>query len=209
MVGQSCVVRYTNPFGGIRGVRPPVRSTAGTRQRDRFFESRRREQPFVAHLRDSLLPRGALFGGQDERVHVVRRHRLPRERRRNRRIRLRRPRLLARHVALRHRALFDGPERLAGDAIEHEQETLFGRLRDGVDRLAVVANRDQLWGGVVVVVPQIVVHHLKMPQASFRCVHPARAGSCRRGCCRCDRRRSSRRSASRWGSRRCLAFRRP
>ena len=59
---------------------------------------------------------------------------LPRERRGNGRKRLRRPRLLARHVALRHRALFDGPQRLAGDAIEHEQETLFGRLRDGVDR---------------------------------------------------------------------------
>ena len=57
-----------------------------------------------------------------------------------------------------------GPQRFAGDAIEHEEETLLGGLCDGVDRLAVVANRDQLWRGIVVVVPQIVVHHLKMPQ---------------------------------------------
>ena len=62
-------------LGGIRGVRTPVRSTASTRQRDRLFESRRSEQPFVAHLRDPLAPRGALVGGQDVRVHIVRRHR--------------------------------------------------------------------------------------------------------------------------------------
>ena len=109
---------------GIRGARAPVRSTARARQRDRFFEPGRREQPLVAHLRDSVPPRGALFGGQDEGVHIVGGHLLPRERRRGCRIRLRRPRLLARHVTLRHRTLFDGPQRFAGDAIEHEEETL-------------------------------------------------------------------------------------
>ena len=43
-----------HPLGGIRGVRAPIRSAAGAGERDRFFESRRSEQPFVAHLRDAL-----------------------------------------------------------------------------------------------------------------------------------------------------------
>ena len=78
---------------------------------------------------------------------------------------LRRPGLLTGHVTGRHGTFFDRPKRLSGDAVEDEKKTLLGRLRHGIDELAVVTNRDQLWSGVVVVVPQIVVHHLKMPKA--------------------------------------------
>ena len=65
----------------------------------------------------------------------------PRERRRLGRKRLRRRRMLARHVALRHWPLFDRPDRLARDAIEHIQQTELRRLRNDVDRLAVVLHR--------------------------------------------------------------------
>ena len=61
-------------LGGIRGAGAPVRSSAGAGQRNRLLEPRRREQALVAHLRDPVLPRRALFGGQDERIHVVRGH---------------------------------------------------------------------------------------------------------------------------------------
>ena len=70
-----------------------------------------------------------------------------RERRRLCGERLRRPGFLARHVGLRHRTLFDGPQRLAGHAVEYEQETLFGWLRDGVDVLAVMSHGEQLGRG--------------------------------------------------------------
>ena len=36
-------------------------------------------------------------------------------------------------------AVFDGEQRLAGGAIEEEDEAVFGGLGDGVDRFAVVA----------------------------------------------------------------------
>ena len=79
--------------------------------------------------------------------------------------RLRRPGLLARHGALLDRPLLDRPQRLAGDAIEHEQEAVLGGQRHGVDRLAVVLDGDQLRRRGEVVVPQVVVHDLEVPHA--------------------------------------------
>ena len=64
-----------------------------------------------------------------------------------------------------HGPLFDGPERLAGDAVEDIQEAELGGLRDHVHRLAVVAYGEQLGAGGEVVIPEIVVDGLKMPEA--------------------------------------------
>ncbi len=54
--------------------------------------------------------------------------------------RLRRRGVLAGHVARRHRTLFNRPDRLAGDAIEDERESLLRHLHDGVDAAAVDAS---------------------------------------------------------------------
>ena len=78
--------------------------------------------------------------------------------------RLRRPGLLAGHVALRHRTLLDRPERLAGHAVEHIQETGLARVRHGVDAAAVVAHGDELRRRHVVEIPEIVMHGLEMPE---------------------------------------------
>ena len=89
--------------------------------------------------------------------------------------RLRRRRELAGHFALRHRPLFDRPQRRAGLPLEHVEESGLARLRDDVDRLAVVLHRQQLRRGGVVVVPQIVMHDLEMPERL-----PVRASSASR-----------------------------
>ena len=72
--------------------------------------------------------------------------------------------LLTGHVRLRNGTLFDGPQGLAGDAVEGEQEPLLGDLRDGIDHFSIVANGQQLGRGGVVIIPNIVVDHLEMPQ---------------------------------------------
>ena len=69
-------------------------------------------------------------------------------------MRLRRRGLLRRHVGLRHRLLGDRPDRLAGDAVEHVEPALLGRLRDQLARLAVDRRVDQQRRRRVVVVPQ-------------------------------------------------------
>ena len=68
------------------------------------------------------------------------------------------------HVALRHGPLLDRPQRLAGHAIEDLEESLLAGLRDDVDLLAVVADGEELGRGREVVVPEVVVHHLEMPE---------------------------------------------
>ena len=64
----------------------------------------------------------------------------------------------------RNAALFDGPHRLARHAIEDVQEAGFSGLGHDVDRSSVAPDGRELRGGDVVVVPQIVVHHLEVPQ---------------------------------------------
>ena len=103
--------------------------------------------------------------GVDVRVHVVGRKRLARERRRRRREGLRRPRLLARDVALRDGTLLDRPERRPRHAVEHVQHARLAGLGHDVHHPAVVADREQLRRGHEVVVPQIVMHELLVPQA--------------------------------------------
>ena len=77
--------------------------------------------------------------------------------------RLRRPRLLAGRGGLRHRALLDAEDRLAGDAIEDEQQPHLRDLRDRRDRLAVLHDVDQRRRGAQIVVPDVVVHELPVP----------------------------------------------
>ena len=166
------------------------------------------KRPPLRALRDPVLPHRPVLGREDVRVDLVLGERLLRKRRRIGRERLRRPRLLAGNVARRDGPLLDRPDRLAGHAIEDVEESGLARLRDDVDELPVVPDGRQLRRGGVVVVPEIVVDHLEMPEALAR----ARVERDERGAeqVRADagRRRSSRRSASRSGSRRCRAPRR-
>src|SRR5439155_17323167 len=63
------------------------------------------------------------------------------------------------------RALLDRPERLAGYAVEHIEEAELGGLRDDVELLAVVPHGEQLRRGRQIVIPEIVVDDLEMPEA--------------------------------------------
>src|SRR4029453_15370259 len=92
----------------------------------------------------------------------------PRKRRRPRRKRLGRRWLLAWNVALRPRPFLDRPERLPRRAIEDVEQTELCRLRDDVDRLAVVRDGQQLRPCYKIVVPQIVVEKLKVPEPLAR-----------------------------------------
>ena len=71
---------------------------------------------------------------------------------------------LARHVALRHVAFLDGPDRLAGDAVEDEDQPLLGELGDGLDAPAVHVDRRQHRLRGQVVVPHAVVDDLEVPR---------------------------------------------
>src|SRR5206468_3380151 len=128
------------------------------------LEAWRREQTFVAKRLDALNERLSLRRRQI-RVDVFLGERLTSERRRPRREGLRRERMLSRRVGLRHRPFLDRPDRAAGLALEDEQEALLRRLRDDIDIAAVLADRQQLRRLGQVVVPQIVMHQLVMPNA--------------------------------------------
>ena len=98
---------------------------------------------------------------------ILLRERLSRERRRCGREGLCRPRLFTRHVGLRHRPFLNRPQRLARYTIEHVEKPCLARLRDNVDRPARIAGMtycQELGACRVVVVPDVVVHHLEMPQ---------------------------------------------
>ena len=72
---------------------------------------------------------------------------------------------LAGHVRLRHRPLLDGPHRLAGGAVEHVEERLLARLRDGLDVAPVDGDVDEDGGVGEVEVPHVVVNRLEVPRA--------------------------------------------
>src|SRR5690606_5488850 len=55
-------------------------------------------------------------------------------------------------------------DRLAGRSLEHEQKAVLRRLRDDVDASAVSFDRQKLWGLRQVVVPEIVMHQLLVPE---------------------------------------------
>src|SRR5258705_8815081 len=85
------------------------------------------------------------------------------ERRGLRRNRLRLRRALAGNARGRRRLLLDRPHRLAGNAIEHIDEGLFGHLRDRLDALSLNGDVDQVRRGRRVVIPQTVMDELIVP----------------------------------------------
>ena len=102
---------------------------------------------------------------------------------------LRRPRLIARRVEARHRALLDAEERLAGQAVEHEQQALLRHLRDGGNLLSVLRRLDQRRRRADVPVVDVVVRRSGSATCACRSRPAARAASWRRGsrragCCR-------------------------
>ena len=98
-------------------------------------------------------------------IEIVDRHALAIERRRLGRKRLRRRRALAGHRRRRDRPLFDRPHRLAGHAIEHVGERLLRDLDDGLDPAAVDGDVGEDRRRGIVVVEQIVMHRLEVPDA--------------------------------------------
>ncbi len=167
-VGDGRVVgggQENQPFSRIRSGCSAVITSARAGNLHRIvLVTGRREDAFVARAGDSVLPRRALFRRQKIGIHIVRRHLLPRERRNHGGERLRGPGLLSRHVALRHRALFDGPQRLARNAIEDIEEAGLAGLRHCVNRLSIMPDGDQLRRRARIRIPQIVVNFLEMPQ---------------------------------------------
>ena len=125
--------------GRIRGSAAEVRSSVVARHVDRVGESDRREEAFVPGRRNPLLELLPLGRRQQVRIDVVGRERLPRERRR----------LVGNGCVgqtaspgmsvLRHGPLLDRPDRLAGHAIEHVQESGLAGQRHDVDVPAVRA----------------------------------------------------------------------
>ena len=96
------------------------------------------------------------------------------ERGRPGRERLRRVRPLAGRVGRRvDGTLLDRPHGAPGHAIEHVDESLLGYLCHGIDRPSVDGDRHEIGRRAEVVVPQTVVHRLKVPLA--------RPGGARRG----------------------------
>src|SRR5690606_13308694 len=113
---------------------------------------------------NSFPPLRPLLLRQDERRYVARTHALAREGRQYGRERLCGPGLLAGNVAGRYRTLLDGPERLSVDAIEGKEKPMLRRDRHGVHLAPLMPHRYQLrrCGGIVV--PEVVVDHLEVPE---------------------------------------------
>ena len=127
-------------------------------------DAERREDalvPGVAQDADDARALGRIEIG----VHVGLCELQPRKRRRSRGERLSRRRVLAGHVALRNRPFLDRPDRLARNAIEHIEQSELRRLRDDIDRLAAVVHGQQLRSGDEIVVPQIMMQQLVVPEA--------------------------------------------
>ena len=97
-------------------------------------------------------------------VEIVAGDRILRQRLRFDREGLRRRRLLAGHVAFRHRALFDVEDRLAGDAIERKHQSGFVDDDDGGHHLSVAAQVDEKRRRLGVIVPDVMVHELEVPE---------------------------------------------
>ena len=76
--------------------------------------------------------------------------------------------VLAGNVARRDGPFFDREQRFAGFAVEKEQETGFGRLGDGLDRLSAALDFHQRRLRGQIPVPQIVMDRLEVPAAAAR-----------------------------------------
>ena len=147
--------------GAVEGDAAPVHAAAGERKEQRALRIRRRVQAVVAQRRDAVAAGAAIEGREAERVFgaQTRRH----ERRHVGGEGLRRRQELARRAAFWHRALFDRKHGLAGLAVEHEDEALFGRLYDNVTRLALDRQRGERRLGREVIVPDVVLDDLEGP----------------------------------------------
>ena len=75
---------------------------------------------------------------------------------------------LAGDGARRHLPVLDRIDRRAGHAIEDEDVPVLGRLRDGVDRLAVAPDRDEARRRGRVAIPDVVAHELEVPDELSR-----------------------------------------
>src|SRR4030095_6334431 len=76
--------------------------------------------------------------------------------------------LRAGRVGLRNGPLLDGPQRGAGRAIEHEDESVLRGLRHDVYVSAVVPNSEKLRRSRKIVVPEIVMNDLIVPESFAR-----------------------------------------
>ena len=150
--------------GGIGGDAAPVGSTVIAGDLHGVREGRGREESEIAGVGDLGAEAFALLCVGDVRVDVVRFEDLPGVGRRHGGEGLRRPGFFAGDVGFGNLALFDGPDGFAGYTVENEEETLFGGLDDGVDILAVVLDGEELGGRDEVVVPEVVVGGLEVPQ---------------------------------------------
>src|SRR4029453_16489399 len=81
---------------------------------------------------------------------------------------LRGSRLLARYTGLRHRAILDRPQRRASHAVEHENVSLLGHLRDCLDAPPVDRYVDEVGGRRQVVIPDVVSGELVVPDPLTR-----------------------------------------
>src|SRR5262249_41902335 len=61
--------------------------------------------------------------------------------------------------------VFDWEKRLAGGAIEEDDETVLGSLRDSVDGFAIAMDADERGRGGKITVPNIVTNGLEVPDA--------------------------------------------
>src|SRR5262245_31036196 len=80
-------------------------------------------------------------------------------------MRLRWPRSFARHVACRCRTFLDRPNRLSRHATEHIGIAFLGELNERFDRLAIDGHLYEGRSGREVIVPDIMVRDLVMPDA--------------------------------------------
>src|SRR5207248_613642 len=103
-----------------------------------------------------------------DRGDVVKRHGDPGERRRLDGKRLGRPSRFTRHFALWNRPLFHRKKRLAGEPVKNKDKTHFSRLRHGRDIFPLAAHGDQIGRRRDIVVPDVMVDHLVVPQKLTR-----------------------------------------
>src|SRR5215471_13574027 len=153
-------------FRWIDGGHTPVGSAIVAGRRNGAAQARR-EQSLVARIRQ-YFPNGGLLRIRGERIDVFLGERLPRERRRLGREWLRGRAPLTGNVGLGNGALFNGPERLARHTIEDVEKAEFGWLRDDIHTLAIVLHREEFGSAGEIVVPEIVMHDLEMPQPLAR-----------------------------------------
>src|SRR5262245_18129503 len=77
---------------------------------------------------------------------------------------LRRAHDLARHGAGCDLHVFNREQRLATGTIEHEEVSLFSRLRNALNRATVSPHRHQTGRGRKITIPDVMTNELKVPK---------------------------------------------